>query len=161
MTTRTSLADLPCSVARTLDLIGDAWTVLILRDVFYGRRRFSEFADSLPIARNVLTHRLNALVAAGILRKVAYQERPLRHEYRLTDAGRDLFGVVLALARWGDQHITPAGQPAPVTFVHAVCGHDTHAEVVCAACGERLEPRDVRVRPNFGQDVPAVALAQD
>ena len=97
--------DLPveCSVALTLDTIGDRWSLLILRDAFYGVRRFDDFQRDLDIARNILTDRLQKLVAKGVLEKRQYEERPPRFEYRLSESGRDLVGVVLAMMRWGDR----------------------------------------------------------
>jgi DNA-binding HxlR family transcriptional regulator len=151
---RTSVADLPCSVARSLDVLGDTWTLLVLRDAMHGRRRFSEFLDSLPIARNVLTDRLGRLVNAGVLTRVRYQQRPPRYEYRLTDKGRDLVGPLLALLAWGDRWLTPAGEPVPADVVHTTCGHDTTAVVVCSVCNGPLRARQVRLRPNLGQSLP-------
>src|SRR4051812_25620460 len=99
--------DQTCSVARALEVVGERWTLLILRDAFLGVRRFDDFQADLGIARNVLTDRLGRLVNAGVLEKRAYSERPPRFEYRLTDKGRDLWPVVHALARWGDKHDAP------------------------------------------------------
>src|SRR5512141_1570322 len=99
------LSDLHCSVARTLDIVGERWTLLILRDAFNGRRRFEDFAASLPIATNVLTARLQTLVAHGIMERTRYQERPPRYEYRLTDKGRSLYPVLIALLQWGDTYL--------------------------------------------------------
>ncbi len=94
-----------CSIARALELVGERWTLLIIRDAFLGRRRFDEFQESLGIARNVLTERLNRLVDEGIFERVAYSDRPLRFEYRLTAKGRDLSVPLLALMQWGDRHL--------------------------------------------------------
>jgi len=94
-----------CSIARTLELVGERWTLLIIRDAFLGRRRFDEFQDSLGVARNVLTERLNRLVEEGIFERVPYSERPPRFEYRLTEKGRDLAVPLLALMQWGDRHL--------------------------------------------------------
>lgn len=151
---RTSVAGLPCSVARSVDVLGDTWTLLVLRDAMHGRRRFSEFLDSLPIARNVLADRLDRLVDAGILTRVRYEQRPPRHEYRLTDKGRDLAGPLLALLAWGDRWLTPPGEPVPVAVVHSTCGHDTTAVVVCSVCNEPLHAREVRLHANLGQPLP-------
>jgi DNA-binding HxlR family transcriptional regulator len=94
-----------CSIARTLELVGERWTLLIIRDAFLGLRRFDEFQDSLGVARNVLSDRLNRLVEVGILERTAYSERPPRFEYRLTEKGRDLGVPLLALMQWGDRHL--------------------------------------------------------
>ncbi|MEU0463025.1 helix-turn-helix domain-containing protein [Amycolatopsis sp. NPDC006131] len=147
---RTSFANWPCSIARTVDLLGDAWTPLVLREAFYGVRRFDDFQQSLGIARNTLTDRLRRLVEEGLLERRPYQDEPRRHEYLLTEKGRDFFGVLATLSRWGDRWL--AGEEgAPITFHHDTCGHDTHAEVVCARCGEPLRADDTRMRlgPGF------------
>jgi len=95
-----------CSIARALELVGERWTLLIIRDAFLGLRRFDQFQDSLGVARNVLTNRLNRLVEEGILERTAYSERPPRFEYRLTEKGRDLGVALLALMQWGDRHLS-------------------------------------------------------
>lgn len=141
---RTSFADWPCSVARTVDLLGDWWTPLVLREAMYGVTRFEEFERRLGIGRNVLTQRLARLVDEGVLEKVAYQQHPLRHDYRLTDKGRDLFGVLAAMLAWGDRWQQP-GRP-PVVLRHEACGHDTDAVVACGSCGERLDLSEVTLR---------------
>jgi len=147
---RTPFAHWPCSVARTVDLLGDWWTPLVLREAFYGVRRFDDFAQSLRIGRNVLTQRLNRLVEEGLLDKVPYQERPVRNEYVLTEKGRDFFPVLMAMMRWGDKWMAGDEGP-PIVMRHESCGHDTHAEVVCSECREPLEYRDVQAQlgPGF------------
>ena len=100
-----------CSVAKTLELVGERWTVLILREIYFGRRRFDEIADGLGIARNVLTQRLQRLVEEDVLTKVAYQERPQRFEYRLTDKGLDLWPVMVTMMQFGDRYYAPEGPP--------------------------------------------------
>lgn len=141
------LSDLNCSVARSLDVIGERWTLLVLRDAFNGVRRFEEFAASLPVARNVLTARLRTLVEHGVLERVPYQERPVRYEYRLTAKGADLYPVILGLLQWGDRHLAGKSGP-PVVLAHAGCGAHPSSRptsmVVCEGCGETLGPRDVR-----------------
>lgn len=134
--------DMECSVARTLQVIGGRWSLLILRDAFYGVRRFEDFQRRLGIARNVLTTRLNELVEHGVLERHPYQTRPPRDEYRLTERGRDLLPVVLAMMRWGDRWATE-GAP-PVTLTHTTCGQPTSARVTCQGCGEELTLRTVR-----------------
>jgi DNA-binding HxlR family transcriptional regulator len=98
--------DQNCSVARTLEIVGERWTLLIVRDAFLGRRRFDEFQESLGIARNVLTDRLTRLVEEGILERVRYSERPERHEYHLTPKGRDLQIAMAGLRQWGDKYLS-------------------------------------------------------
>ena len=134
--TPTDLAAMQCSIARILDAIGDRWSLLIIRDAFYGVRRFDDFQRDLGVARNVLTDRLNKLIEKGVLERRQYEERPPRFEYRLTDRGRDLVGVVLVMMRWGDRW-TSTGTP-PVTVTHTICGHETTPVVSCSECKEEL-----------------------
>lgn len=141
---RKSLTHLECSVANTVEMVSDAWTVLILRDAFLGVRRFEGFVESLGIARNTLADRLERLVASGILRVEPYQERPLRHEYRLTDKGKDLFDVLMALWAYGERW-TPPANPEHQRVVHVDCGNEADAVAHCGHCGERLTRRNVRI----------------
>jgi DNA-binding HxlR family transcriptional regulator len=132
-----------------MDLLGDWWTPLVLREAFYGIHRFDEFQRTLGIARNTLTDRLRRLVDEGLLEKRLYQSEPRRYDYVLTEKGNDFFGVLAAMSRWGDRWLAgDAG--APVTFHHEPCGHDTHAEVVCAECGEPLRAEDTSMRMGPG-----------
>jgi DNA-binding HxlR family transcriptional regulator len=141
--------DQVCSVARTLEVLGERWTLLIVRDAMLGLRRFDDFQRSLGIARNVLTDRLNRLVEAGVLERVRYQERPPRDEYRLTPAGRELAVPVVALMHWGDRHLAgPAGPPRLTR--HRDCGGTLRAELVCTKCGEPATPGRVDVLPGPG-----------
>jgi DNA-binding HxlR family transcriptional regulator len=146
---RTSFAKWPCSVARTVDLLGDWWTPLVLREAFYGVRRFDDFQASLGIGRNILTERLRRLVAQDLLERRMYQDRPKRYEYRLTPKGRDFYPVLAAIVAWGDRWLD-RGKGAPVLLRHKACGKITHAEVVCAECGEPLDPREMRVEVGPG-----------
>jgi DNA-binding HxlR family transcriptional regulator len=141
--------DQNCSIARSLELVGERWTILVLRDVFLGRRRFDQIQRSLGVARNVLAARLERLVGEGILEKVPYQERPSRHEYRLTDKGLDLWPVIVELLRWGDRHAAPAAGP-PIVLRHKGCGGELGEHRVCARCGESLEVGDVRAEAGPG-----------
>jgi DNA-binding HxlR family transcriptional regulator len=145
---RKSFADMNCSVAQCLEIVGEWWTLLILRDVFLGYSRFDEFESRLGIARNVLTQRLERLVDAGVLERVPYQERPVRHDYLLTDKGRDLWHVVTAMRQWGDRWAAPGG--APVELVHHACGEVVDVVPSCSHCGEQLTTRDVQARPGPG-----------
>ncbi len=144
--TPTDFSAMDCSVARTLDVVGDKWSLLILRDAFYGVRRFDDFQEDLGIARNVLTDRLQKLVATGVFERRPYEERPPRYEYRLTEKGRALLPVLLAMIAWGDRWANDSDVP-PVTLTHAACGHVTHAVVCCDACGGELTLREVRADP--------------
>ncbi|MCC5857454.1 MAG: helix-turn-helix transcriptional regulator [Ectothiorhodospiraceae bacterium] len=134
----------PCSLARTLSVVGDRWTLVILRDCFLGVRRFDDFEARLGITRHVLADRLRKLVDAGVLEKHPYQERPLREEYRLTDKGLDLYPVILSLVHWGDRYMADAQGP-PVRHRHRHCGQHMRGILICSACGEELHPRDVAV----------------
>jgi DNA-binding HxlR family transcriptional regulator len=142
-----------CSVAKTLELVGERWTVLILREVYFGHRRFDEMADTLGIARNVLTARLQRLVDEGVLDKVAYQERPARYEYRLTEKGLDLWPVLVTLMHFGDRYYAPGGPP--VVLTHRDCGGAVDAHRICERCGARLTARDVRAYAGPGATAPA------
>jgi DNA-binding HxlR family transcriptional regulator len=147
---RTSFANWPCSIARTVDLIGDGWTPMVMREAFYGTTRFDDFERALGIGRHVLSQRLGRLVDAGVLEQRAYQQNPLRHDYLLTEQGRELFPVLAAMMAWGDRWLASADGP-PILLRHAKCGHDARAEVVCGDCGEPLELDDVMLHlgPGF------------
>lgn len=141
----TDFSQMHCSVARTLDVVGERWSLLILRDAFYGVRRFEDFQNDLGIARNILSDRLDKLVDQGVLERHLYQERPPRYEYRLTAKGRDLLPVLLAMMRWGDRWV--CDDDVPVRLTHTTCGSETHAVMACAECGEELRLPDLRVSP--------------
>jgi DNA-binding HxlR family transcriptional regulator len=141
-----------CSVARTLELVGERWTLLILRDAFMGVRRFDDFQRNLGIARNVLNTRLQRLVGAGLLERRRYQERPERFEYRLTEMGIDLWPSVMALMQFGDKHLAGSDGP-PVVIEHKDCGGEMDEHRICRTCCAALGPRDVRATPG-----PATAV---
>jgi DNA-binding HxlR family transcriptional regulator len=143
---RKSLTHLECSVANTVEFVNDSWTVLILRDAFLGIRRFDQFVESLGIARNTLTSRLGQLIAAGMLEAQPYQENPIRHEYRLTEKGKDLFDVLMMLWAYGEKWNPPA-DPDHQRVFHIDCGHEAIAVAHCSHCGERLSRRNVRIAP--------------
>ena len=146
---RADYSDTNCSVARTLEVMGDRWTMLVLREAFFGVRRFEAMQRNLGIARNVLADRLQKLVGHGILARVPYQERPERHEYRLTEKGLGLYAPLIALMRWGDEHLAEPEGP-PLVLHHEPCGHDMTATLTCSECGETINPRDVRPLPGPG-----------
>jgi DNA-binding HxlR family transcriptional regulator len=146
---RTSFADMTCSIARALDVAGEWWSPLILRDVHLGITRFDELRRDLGISRKVLTERLDRLVEQGVLAKRAYSARPPRHEYLLTDKGRELVDVLLAMVAWGDRWVAGESGP-PVLLRHRGCGELTHAEIRCATCGEPLHADEVTVEPGPG-----------
>ncbi len=137
-----------CSVGHALDAIGDRWTMLVIREAFFGVRRFEQMQRNLGIARNILTDRLQKLVGHGILERRRYQERPERFEYRLTRKGLDLYPALVTLMSWGDSYMSEEG--APITLVHKGCGHEADPVLACAHCGEALDARDVRVEPGPG-----------
>jgi DNA-binding HxlR family transcriptional regulator len=138
-----ALHDQPCSIARTVAVLGERWTLVILRQAFQGQRRFEDMQRGLGIARNILADRLQRLVSEGILERRRYQERPPRYEYRLTAKGRDLYPVLVSLMQWGDRYTTGDEGP-PVLLIHEPCGHETKPLHVCSHCGEPIDPRDVR-----------------
>jgi DNA-binding HxlR family transcriptional regulator len=148
---RTEFASWPCSVARSVDLLGDWWTPLVLREAFLGVRRFDDMQRALGIGRNVLTQRLKRLVDEGLLDRVQYQARPDRYEYVLTEKGRDFYPVLAAMIAWGDRWLTGDEGP-PIVFRHKSCGRDMTAKVVCSECGEPIRARDVR--PRLGPGYP-------
>jgi DNA-binding HxlR family transcriptional regulator len=130
-----------CSIARTLDIVGEKWALLAVREVFLGNRRFDEMVRRIGAPRDTLAARLRSLVGAGILERRQYREHPARYEYRLTQAGRELYPVILTLMRWGDEHL--AGDDGPPMVLEHACGHRLAAQVVCEACGESAEARTV------------------
>lgn len=139
---------LDCSVANTVETIGDRWIILILRDAFMGVRRFEDFQKDLGIARNILSNRLDRLVGAGILETVPYQANPPRSEYKLTPMGKDLLDVLLALWRWGDRWQAP--QDAELReLIHLECGEPTHIVASCSHCGGELKRSNLRIIPGL------------
>ncbi|MFD9701952.1 winged helix-turn-helix transcriptional regulator [Lentzea sp. NPDC059081] len=122
-----------CSIANALEVVGERWSLLALREVFFGNTRFDQIAAHTGASRDVLTVRLKKLVAAGVLEKHQYSEHPPRHEYLLTDAGRALHNVMLMLKEWGDTYVTEG--PLPLVYEHS-CGHVLKTRVVCAHCGD-------------------------
>jgi DNA-binding HxlR family transcriptional regulator len=143
-----------CSVAKTLELVGERWTVLILREIYFGRRRFDEMAAGLGIARNVLTQRLQRLQDEGVLTKVAYQERPERFEYRLTEKGLDLWPVMVTLMQFGDRYYAPDGPP--IVLTHKDCGGTLDEHRICTNCGEKVTARTVKAHRGPGAAVAPV-----
>ena len=144
---RTSLHDYPCSIARALDAAGEWWTPLILRDIAYGVRRFREIQEDLGISANVLSDRLEGLIAQGLAQTRIYQSRPVRHEYFLTEKGLDLVPALLALMSWGDKWAwqTTGG---PVRVFHEGCDHEVSVEIRCAHCDQAVEPLELRAKPS-------------
>ena len=143
-----------CSVAQCLEVVGEWWSMLVVRDAFLGITRFDDFQRRLGISRNILDDRLNTLVDAGVMVRVPYSEHPPRHDYRLTDKGRDLWPVLTAMRLWGDRYAAPAGPPLHV--IHRACGAVTEAVMVCSSCGERLGARDVEASASPGHELAAL-----
>jgi DNA-binding HxlR family transcriptional regulator len=143
-----------CSVAQCLEVVGEWWSMLIVRDAFLGVTRFDQFQERLGISRNVLNQRLAHLVDAGVLIKVAYSDHPPRYDYRLTDKGRDLWPVLSAMRQWGDTYAAPAGPP--VLVVHKGCGEVCRAVSTCSHCGEPLASNAVRAVAGPGAIEPLV-----
>ncbi len=146
---RSSFDDMTCSIARTLDVLGEWWTPLVLRDIFAGVTRFDAIHENLGISRKVLAQRLNALVEHDVLQRVAYQYRPTRYDYRLTDRGADLAMVLLAMQSWGDRWIFGTDRE-PVVIRHGECGALTKPELTCAECGEPLTAAGITALPGPG-----------
>lgn len=143
---RKSLSHLECSVANTVETVNDSWTILILRDAFLGVRRFDQFVESLGIARNTLTSRLERLTRDGILETTPYQDNPVRYEYRLTEKGKDLFDLLMTLWSYGERW-NPPSDPDHQRAIHVDCGAEANAVAHCGNCGERLSRRNVRIEP--------------
>jgi DNA-binding HxlR family transcriptional regulator len=139
------LSDETCSVARSVAVIGDRWTLMILRDCFLGVRRFEEFERRLGISRSIIAERLKRLTDEGVLRRDAYQQNPVRHEYRLTEKGLALHPVIMAIVHWGDVHYAGEAGP-PLLHRHKACGCDFAPVMTCSACGEPVSAREVEVR---------------
>src|SRR6266508_1731530 len=133
-----------CSIARTLELIGEKWALLALREVFLGVRRFDAIQRNTGAPRDILSARLRKLVASGVLERQQYQERPARFEYRLTQPGRELLPVLLTLMQWGDRYLSH-GDP-PLTYRHR-CGADLEPVLVCGSCGDHVARHDLTPVP--------------
>jgi len=150
---RTNFGEMVCSIARTVDVIGEPWSPLVLRDVWAGLTRFEQIQSDLGISRKVLTERLNHLVDHGVLERHPYDNRP-RYEYRLTTKGAELVDVLIVMAGWGDKWL--AGDAGvPVLRRHHACGQDSGADLRCSQCGEVLNAGDVDLLPGPGAAVRA------
>jgi DNA-binding HxlR family transcriptional regulator len=148
---RASFSDMNCSIAQALEVVGEWWTLLILRDALLGVTRFDEFQSRLGIARNILTTRLDTLVEAGLLERRTYDEARGRADYVLTRKGKALWPVLTALRQWGDEWLTGPGHE-PIFMEHVTCGKHATAEMHCSACGDRLHLRDMRAAAGPGLD---------
>ncbi|GAB7003282.1 helix-turn-helix domain-containing protein [Nocardioides sp. AN3] len=141
------LGGLYCSVARTWSVIGERWTMMILRECFRGERRYDHFRQKLGLGSNVLNDRLRVLVDEGILERVKYQDTPTRHEYRLTGKGSELYPVLVALMSWGDKY---KNDVPPVRLIHRACGHEADPQLTCAHCAKPVSWREMTA--NFEPD---------
>jgi DNA-binding HxlR family transcriptional regulator len=135
-----------CSLARTLSVIGDRWTMLIIRDVFFGIRRFDAIQQDLQLTPHRLSDRLGKLVRDGVLRRVEYEKRPRRFEYRLTEKGFDLYPLMATMTGWGDRWM--AGRAGvPVELIHRPCGHSIKPELICPTCKSKINAREMSAQP--------------
>jgi DNA-binding HxlR family transcriptional regulator len=138
-----------CSVAAALEVVGERWSLLIVRSVMLGVRRFDALQKDLGVARNVLQTRLERLIEQGVLERRLYQEHPPRYEYVLTEKGLDLWPTIVALLQWGDRY-APAADGPPVLLEHRGCGGAVDSHRICERCGKRLGPRDSIAKPGPG-----------
>ena len=145
---RTNFGEMACSIARTLDVVGEPWSPLVLRDVFVGMHRFEQIQADLGISRKVLTERLNHLVDHGVLERRPYDNRP-RFEYHLTRKGTELFDVLMVMVAWGDAWLAGEAGP-PVLYRHHACGEVSHVELRCSHCGESMRADSIDVLPGPG-----------
>ncbi|SLN74438.1 winged helix-turn-helix transcriptional regulator [Oceanibacterium hippocampi] len=141
---RADLATKTCTIARAIALVGDEWTMMILREMFLGTRRFDDFLHQTGMSSHLLSRRLKKLEAEGVIRREAYSERPPRHDYRLTAKGRGLWPVVIAMKQWGDRWLGDGVDP--VEIVHKACGHVTRPHMTCPECGVPMDARDAEPR---------------
>ena len=148
---RTNFGDMACSIARTLDVVGEPWSPLVIRDVFVGMNRFEQIQQDLGISRKVLTERLNHLVEHGVLERRPYDNRP-RFEYHLTPRGLELFDVLMVMVGWGDKWLAGDAGP-PVLYRHHACGEVSRVELTCAHCGKPMHATDIDVLPGPGAAV--------
>jgi DNA-binding HxlR family transcriptional regulator len=154
-----ALEEEPCSVARTVAVIGDRWSLLILRECFLRTRRFEAFQAALGITRHLLAERLKKLVRLGVLRRVPYQESPKRYEYILTQKGLDLYPVMMSIVHWGDKHMVDE-RGRPLLHEHQNCGKMFDPVLVCSECGEPLSAKQVHVHPGPGARAGSAAALE-
>lgn len=147
---RTQFGDMACSIARTLDVIGEPWSPLILRDVFAGIRRFEQIQQDLGISRKVLTERLKWLVDNDVLERREYSSRPPRHEYVLTAKGTELCDLLMVMVRWGDRWLAGEAGP-PVLYRHHACGEISHVDLHCSVCDQPMHGGDIDILPGPGR----------
>ncbi len=157
-----ALEEEPCSLARTVAVIGDRWTLMILRECFLRQRRFEGFQASLGITRHLLADRLKKLVRFGVLRRIPYMESPKRYEYILTQKGLDLYPIIMSVVHWGNVHMVDT-RGRPLLHEHKKCGKHFDPLMICSECGEPLHAKEVHVHPGPGAReavVPMPGLAK-
>jgi len=147
---RSELAENTCTAARAVELFGDAWMMMILREMFLGTRRFDDLQRLTGAAPATLSQRLKRLEGVGVIRRESYQENPTRYEYRLTAMGRDLWPVIISMKIWGDKWLGK-GDPTPVTIIHKQCGGTVTPHFICPDCHAPMEAHDAepRLSPEF------------
>jgi DNA-binding HxlR family transcriptional regulator len=144
MPKRTNIDTSYCPVAKSADVIGDRWTLLILREMFFGRCRFDDFQSNTGATPQMLADRLRQLTQHGVVAREPYQQRPLRYQYELTDKGKDLFSVLYAMRNWAERWCRAEGAPLAIQYTHRACGHDVGLETTCPSCGEELRYGDLK-----------------
>lgn len=154
-----------CSIAATLEVIGDPWTLLVVRDAFNGITRFEQWQERLGVARNVLAARLKSLVQHGVLEPRLYSQRPPRNEYVLTPKGKDLYGVLVTLHAWGEKHVYGEAHSS-VSMTHSICGQSLQPRIACGCCNEIVKPRDIKLTwkaggPTVADVMPREDASQD
>ena len=150
---RTDFGAMACSIARTMDVIGEPWSPLIVRNIFIGITRFDQLQQSLGMSRKVLAERLRWLTEAGVLERREYSARPPRHEYVLTAKGLELFEVLMVMVAWGDKWLAGEAGP-PALYRHHACGQISHVELRCSECGQPMRATDIDVLPGPGSAAP-------
>jgi DNA-binding HxlR family transcriptional regulator len=146
---RTSFGAMQCSIARTMDVIAEPWSPLVLRNIYMGINRFDQLQESLGISRKVLAERLRWLTETGVLERREYSARPPRYEYALTAKGLELFQVLMVMLAWGDKWLAGEAGP-PVLYRHHGCGQIGHAELRCSACHQPMDATNIDILPGPG-----------
>lgn len=141
-----NIGDQVCSVSRALSVVGDKWTLLIVRSAFLGARKFTDFQTDIGVTRHRLSDRLSKLVEDEVLIKVAYQDNPVRYDYRLSPKGKELYPVIMSLVKWGDKWMADHHGP-PMEYLHKTCGHQIMPHLTCPDCEAPIDPHDMRARP--------------
>ena len=157
---RTHFGEMACSIARTVDVIGEPWSPLIVRNIYVGIRRFDQLQQNLGISRKVLAERLRWLTETGVLERREYSSAPPRFEYVLTDKGLELFDVLMVMVRWGDRWQAGEAGP-PVLYRHHACGQISHVDLNCSECGQPMHATDIDVLPGPGAELPPEGPADD